>query len=103
MTDNLNKLINSNLDSAKTANLNNHSIYLNSNSIMTILMIATIGQVSNAMQNMYGVAQKSSENAEIIKTSVNETTKSIGQVAITAQSKGELAQKLNELVHKFKL
>jgi methyl-accepting chemotaxis protein len=40
MMANLEKLINANLDSAKTANLNNHSIYLNSNNIMIILMIA---------------------------------------------------------------
>jgi methyl-accepting chemotaxis protein len=36
---NLDKLINANVDSAKTANLNNHSIFLNSNMIMLILSI----------------------------------------------------------------
>lgn len=39
MMENLDKLINANLDDAKTANLNNHSVYLNSNKVMTILMI----------------------------------------------------------------
>ena len=39
MFDNLNKLMNTNVDNAKTANLNNHSIYLNSNITMEILMI----------------------------------------------------------------
>ena len=39
MIENLDKLININIDSAKTANVNNHSIYLNSNNTMTILMI----------------------------------------------------------------
>jgi len=66
-------------------------------------LTATVAQVSEAVQNMSGTAQKSSENAEIIKISVDETTKAIGQVAITAQSQAELAQKLNEIVHKFKL
>ena len=66
-------------------------------------LTATVDQVSEAVQNMSGTAQKSSENAEIIKISVDETTKAIGQVAITAQSQAELAQKLNEIVHKFKL
>ncbi|MBP2032003.1 methyl-accepting chemotaxis protein [Clostridium algifaecis] len=66
-------------------------------------LTATIAQVSEAVQNMSGVSQKSSEHAEIIKTSVDETTKAIGQVALTAQSQSELAQKLNEMVHKFKL
>lgn len=39
MMENLDKLINANLDDAKTANLNNHFVYLNSNKVMTILMI----------------------------------------------------------------
>lgn len=39
MITNLDKLINANLNNAKTENLNNHSIYLNSNKIMIILLI----------------------------------------------------------------
>lgn len=66
-------------------------------------LTATVAQVSEAVQNMSGTAQKSSESAEIIKISVDETTKAIGQVAITAQGQAELAQKLNEIVNKFKL
>lgn len=34
---------------------------------------------------------------------MNETTKAIEQVAETAQSQAELAQNLNEMVHKFKI
>ena len=64
---------------------------------------ATIGQVSEAVQNMSETAQESSENAETIKTSIHETTKAVEQVALTAQNQAELAQKLNEMVHKFKL
>lgn len=37
---NINKLINENLESAKTANLYNHSVFLNSSNIMTVFMIA---------------------------------------------------------------
>jgi len=66
-------------------------------------LTATIGQVSEAIQNVAVASQKSSENAETIKGSVDETTKAIGQVAITAQSQAELAQKLNEIVLKFKI
>lgn len=40
MITNLDKLINLNIDSAKTSNLNNHSVFLNSNKIMLILIIA---------------------------------------------------------------
>lgn len=39
----------------------------------------------------------------MIKDSMNETTKAIEQVALTAQSQAELAQKLNEMVQKFKI
>ena len=39
MIANIDKVININIDSAKTDNLNNNSIYLNSDNIMTILMI----------------------------------------------------------------
>ncbi|MHB9922008.1 methyl-accepting chemotaxis protein [Clostridium botulinum] len=64
---------------------------------------ATLGQVSGAVQNMAISAQKSNEEADIIKDSMNETTKAIEQVAETAESQAELAQNLNEMVHKFKL
>lgn len=66
-------------------------------------LTATIGVVSGAVQNMSETAQKSSENAEIIKISITEVTNAIGQISITAQNQTELAQKLNEMVYKFKL
>lgn len=64
---------------------------------------ATINQVNEAVQHMTGSAMKSSEDTEEIKIGVNETTKAIEQVALTAQNQAELAQKLNERVQKFKL
>ncbi|MVX67290.1 HAMP domain-containing protein [Clostridium chromiireducens] len=64
---------------------------------------ATVGQVSEAVQNMAQTSQKSSEEADMIKDSMGETTKAIEQVALTAQSQAELAQKLNEMVQKFKV
>ncbi len=64
---------------------------------------ATLGQVSGAVQNMAISAQRSNEEADIIKDSMNETTKAIEQVAETAESQAELAQNLNEMVHKFKI
>jgi methyl-accepting chemotaxis protein len=66
-------------------------------------LTATVAQVNKAVQNMSLTTQKSSEHAEIIKISIDETTNAIGQVNLTAQSQAELAQKLNEIVHKFKL
>ena len=63
---------------------------------------ATIGQVSEAVQNMAESSQKSSEDSVIIKESMDETTRAIEQVALTAQSQAELAQNLNEMVLKFR-
>ncbi len=64
---------------------------------------ATVGQVNEAIQNMAASTQKSSEHAELIKESMNETTQALEQVALTAQGQAELAQKLNEVVNKFKI
>ena len=64
---------------------------------------ATVGQVNEEIQNMAEVTQKSSGHAEMIKESMNETTHGLEQVALTAQSQAELAQKLNEIVLKFKI
>jgi methyl-accepting chemotaxis protein len=64
---------------------------------------ATVGQVSDAVQNMAGATQKSSEQAETIKESMNETTQGLEQVSLTAQSQAELAQKLTEIVQRFKI
>ena len=64
---------------------------------------AIVGQVSEAIQNMAESSQKSSEKAVTIKESMDETTNAIEQVSLTAQSQAELAQKLNEIVRKFKI
>ncbi|MBE6068818.1 MAG: methyl-accepting chemotaxis protein [Clostridium lundense] len=64
---------------------------------------ATVEQVSEAVLNMAQASQKSSSEAETIKISMDENTKAIEQVAITAQSQAELAQRLNEIVQKFKI
>ncbi|MDF2504890.1 methyl-accepting chemotaxis protein [Clostridium sp.] len=66
-------------------------------------LTATIGQVSEAVQNMANGQQKSSENTEAIRNSIDENTKAVEQVSLTAQSQAELALKLNDLVQKFKI
>lgn len=63
----------------------------------------TVGQVNEAIQNISKTAQKSNEQVGIIKESMDETTKSIEQVASTAQGQAELSQKLNEMIQKFKI
>ncbi|MDD3223803.1 MAG: methyl-accepting chemotaxis protein [Clostridium sp.] len=70
---------------------------------MTEELTATVSQVNMATENMAKSAQNSSEQAASIKMSINETVQGIEQVAKTAQSQAELAQKLNEMVLKFKI
>ncbi|MGH4137918.1 methyl-accepting chemotaxis protein [Clostridium sp.] len=64
---------------------------------------ATVGQVSEVVQSMAVSSQSSSEEALIIKESMNEASQAIEQVALTAQNQAELAQKLNEIVQQFKI
>lgn len=64
---------------------------------------ATVGEVSDAIQNMAHASQKSSEEALTIKEGIDETTRAIEQVTLTAQSQAELAEKLNEIIQKFKI
>jgi len=64
---------------------------------------ATVGQVSEAIQNMAEASQKSSEEAVTIKEGMYETTRAIEEVAVTAQSQAELAEKLNEVIKEFKI
>ncbi|WP_346937174.1 methyl-accepting chemotaxis protein [Clostridium sp.] len=64
---------------------------------------ATVGQVSEAIRNMAEASQKSSEEAITIKEGMYEATRAIEQVAVTAQSQAELAEKLNEVIKEFKI
>lgn len=61
----------------------------------------TINQVSDAVQNTAQSAQKSSENVETIKESIDETTKAIKQMAMNAQNQSKYAEKLSEMIQKF--
>lgn len=66
-------------------------------------LTATINQVSQAVQNMAGTAQESSENTDTIKCSIDETTQGMEQVARTVQNEAEMAQSLNEMIQKFRI
>lgn len=66
-------------------------------------LTATVNEVSKAIQNMTANAQKVSEGTDRINSSMSEASQGIEQVAKTAQSQAESAQKLNELVQKFKI
>ncbi|MBZ9685712.1 methyl-accepting chemotaxis protein [Clostridium estertheticum] len=64
---------------------------------------ATVNQVSTAVQILAQNSQQSAEHTGDIQISIDETTKAMVQVAQTSQIQAELAQKLNELVLKFKI
>jgi methyl-accepting chemotaxis protein len=64
---------------------------------------ATVNQVSDAVQTLSQNSQLSAERTGEIKISIDETSKAMDEVAQTSQSQAVLAQKLNELVQKFKI
>jgi len=64
---------------------------------------ATISEVSTAVQTVAQNSQLSAERTGGIQISIDETLKAIGQVGKTSQIQAELAQRLNELVKKFKI
>ncbi len=63
----------------------------------------TVGKVNKLAQEMASTARESNEEVATIKESVDETSKAIEQVALTAQNQAGLAQKLNEMIQKFKI
>ena len=64
---------------------------------------ATMEEVNKAVQNMAEGTQKSSEHARTIKVNVDDTLKAMEKVDITSQNQSEIAEKLNNVVQKFKL
>lgn len=70
---------------------------------MTEEINATISQVSEAVQNTAAIAEKSSGNIETVKGSMSESTEGVEQVAKTSESHAELAERLSEMVMKFKI
>ncbi|MBL4936499.1 methyl-accepting chemotaxis protein [Clostridium sp. YIM B02515] len=64
---------------------------------------ATVSQVSTAVQNVASTTQHSAESTTEILNSVKETTAAMNEVAHSAETQAELAQKLNDIVRKFKV
>lgn len=63
----------------------------------------TISQVSEAVENMANISEDSAENSHTILNNINEVKQEMAQVSNVAQNQNELAVKLNELVHQFKI
>lgn len=62
-----------------------------------------VEQISCAFQNVSGTAEKSAASSEDISNSVNEVTFAINDVAKSAEGQAELAQKLTNMIQKFKV
>lgn len=73
------------------------------NSVSSKQMNEIIEQISVAIQNVSSTAQESAVNSEEIANSVNEATSAINNVSRSSQNQAELAQKLVDMVHKFKI
>lgn len=64
---------------------------------------ATINQVEDAIKAVAQMAQTSSESVTDVKAGIGESSQALNQIALTAQGQAELAQKLTEIVSKFKI
>lgn len=62
-----------------------------------------ISQVNTAIQNAASTAEESSSGSEEILSSINEVTKAIEDISASSQSQAELAEKLTDMVNKFKI
>lgn len=63
----------------------------------------TVGQVSNAVQNMSGLIEHASDSTEVINTATGDAVIGIDQISNTAQCQAEMSQKLSEMIQKFNL
>lgn len=70
---------------------------------MTEEITATVGQVSEAIQNMVLSTETSSENVEKIGREMIEVTHGVEQVASTTESQAQVAQNLNKVIERFKV
>lgn len=71
--------------------------------LMTEDINATINTVNVAVQNMNKMTGISSEKSNDIKNGISESSQAVEQVAVAAENQSELAQKLNEMIQKFKI
>lgn len=72
-------------------------------SLNTKQITSSIDQVSQIVQLVAENLQKTSENTDEINDSIKDSVLGMEQIAKTTQTQAELAQKLNEIVQKFKI
>ncbi|MFC0903588.1 methyl-accepting chemotaxis protein [Clostridium sp. MT-14] len=70
---------------------------------MTEEIKSTTNEVTKAINGMAGIAQKSSESTNQIQDVINDAVQGMVQIDKTAKDQADLAQKLNEIIQKFKI
>ncbi len=66
-------------------------------------MAEAIGQINTAIHTVSATAEESAASSDEILSSINETVLSIDEIANASQSQAEQAEKLNNMVAKFKV
>lgn len=66
-------------------------------------LTATVDQVSQAVQGMSESSQKSSESAGLIEENIAKTLKSMERISESADNQLQMAEKLNNIMNKFKI
>lgn len=64
---------------------------------------ATMNEIGKVIGNIVSAAQNSASSSQEIMTSIDDTEKAMEQIAISAQNQANIAEKLNNLVQKFKV
>lgn len=64
---------------------------------------ATINEIDSVMQNVSENTKEGSTNSEYISSSIGETTKALEEISKTAVNQAVMAEKLSEIIQKFKL
>ena len=63
----------------------------------------TISEISNAIHMVAENSEITAESTEGILNSIKETAEGMNQVSVTSQGQAETAEKLNDIVHRFKI
>ncbi len=66
-------------------------------------MHEAVSQVSTAIQNAASTAGESASGSEEILGSVGEVTKAVEGISESSQRQAEMAEKLSDLISKFKI
>lgn len=64
---------------------------------------STINQVSETIQSMAAVTQKSTENINAISVSLNETSEGMEQITATVQNQVNISEKLSDMIGQFRI